>query len=83
MTNNTPKPMRRFVPPDPRVAEFQRNESGLPYIRLVTSDIGGTLDLAELALLDRKTPIFQQSGRLVHLLRHNADMGRLVLREET
>ncbi len=66
----------------PTLWAFQRNEFGLPFVRLALTDIGGTLDLAELALRDQLTPVFQQNGRLVHLVRHNAEIARLVLSDK-
>jgi hypothetical protein len=53
--------------------EEERGEDGRPIGQIFTKEIGWTLDDLEAAMLDRGTLLFQQNGRLVHLVRHNND----------
>ncbi|KQU95203.1 hypothetical protein [Devosia sp. Root105] len=45
--------------------------TGLLNVRIFATHIDWTLDQAELAMLDQNAEIFQQNGRLVHLIHHN------------
>lgn len=46
--------------------------SGKLYVRIYTTHLDWTLDHAEEAMLDQEAGIFQQNGRLVHLVHHNS-----------
>lgn len=49
-----------------------RTENGRLFVRIFSTHLDWTLDEAEDAMLDEQAPIFQQNGRLVHLVHHNA-----------
>jgi putative DNA primase/helicase len=53
---------------------LQGRTSGLLNVPIFTTHVDWTLDFAETAMLDKQAKIFQQNGRLVHLIHHNAEV---------